>query len=522
VSARGASSPLNGIIDRDKQDDMATRKFATLSVLALAVAAGCNKKEAAPPPAPAPAVAAPAANAGPPPSVIGMEDPFARLSGDAAKSLKAAYKAMQAKKYDEARTAFAAVVSAAPDYSPARLQELKAAALGGHAADVPGLWKELLGRDFVGYAGRLDKPRELAMLRGGPEWAQIKAYESSIRTAFAANLGKGLFFVARGRDVVIKPAASGTPNAGGVKIDLNQELYQIDLGSKRYRRLTETEGRVYAFSVAPEKKMISFLLVGGVSDAAGPAPQFFEPSVGAIDLATLETIGPLRLGPAGLHAAAVVIGWSGQGDPIWIVRGPTGDETSYALDATRTAVVTVSVSGIGPNNRTTATPYAVTTTSAVTADQVSLSDDKKSVQVADEDRTLRATRVLDPDTVRFAPGGRRLAYAGAFDVCGSEGGKSAKNELYLWERGKKTAARIATAPSAFRLDWADDDRLIYQAGAGKQSRIHLLEVATKTDTVLKPRAGAALVGFDAIVCPGASPESETESETEAEFAPEGE
>jgi len=497
--------------------------LAMFSCLLLALAAGCNKKEAAPPPAPAPAAAAPAANAGPPPSVIGMEDPFARLPADAAKSLKAAYKAMQAKKYDEARTAFTAVVAAAPDYSPARLQELKAAALGGHAADVPGLWKELLGRDYVAYAGRLDKPRELAMLRGGPEWAQIKAYESSIRTAFAANLGKGLFFLARARDVVIKPAAAGTPNAGGAKVDLNQELYQVDLGSKRYRRLTETEGRVFAFAIAPERKMISFLLVGGVSDAAGPAPQFFEPSVGAIDLATLETIDPLRLGPAGMRAAAVVMGWSGQGEPIWIVRGATGaDETSYALDATRTAVVTVTVSGIGPNNRTTATPAAVTTQSPVAADQVSLSDDKKSVQVADEDRTLRATRVLDPDTVRFAPGGKRLAYAGAFDMCGSASGKPAKNELYLWERGKKTASRIATAPSAFRLDWVDDDRLIYQAGGGKQSRIHVLEVATKTDTVLKPRAGAALVGFDAMFCPGENPEGESESETEAEFAPEGE
>ena len=52
-------------------------------------------------------------DAGPPP-VVGMDDPFARLNGDAAKSLKAGYKAMQAKKYDEARAAFAAVVSAAP------------------------------------------------------------------------------------------------------------------------------------------------------------------------------------------------------------------------------------------------------------------------------------------------------------------------------------------------------------------------------------------------------------------------
>ena len=112
---------------------------------------------------------------------------------------------MSAKKYDDARTAFAAVVAAHPDYTPARFQELKAAALGGHVADVPALWRELLARDFVAYAGRLDKPKDLAPLRASPEWARIKAQEASIKPAYAADLGKGLFFVARGRDVAMKP-----------------------------------------------------------------------------------------------------------------------------------------------------------------------------------------------------------------------------------------------------------------------------------------------------------------------------
>lgn len=484
---------------------MATRGlFAMVSCLVLAVAAGCSKKQAARA-HDSGAAAAVKVDAGPPP-VVGMDDPFARLTGDAAKSLKAGYKAMQAKKYDEARAAFAAVVSAAPDNSPARMQEIKAATLGGHVTDVPALWKDLLARDFVAFAGRLDKPKELAPLRAGPEWARLKALETSIKPAYAADLGKGLFFIARGRDLVVKPATDGT-----AKIELNQELFQVDLGSKRYRRLSETEGRVFAYSVAPERKAISFLVVASVADPAGPAPLFFEPSVGAIDLATLETTGPVRLGPPGTRAAEVVMGWSGQGDPVWIVRGPggrpAGEETSYALDATRTAAVAVSVSGVIPTHRTTATPSSVST-SSLPSEQISLSEDRKSLQIADEARTLRATRVLDPATVRFAPAGRRLVYAGAFDECNPPArGKPDKNELYLWERGKKAAARIATAPSAFRLDWSDDDRLVYQAGGGKQSRIHVLEVATKTDTVLKPRA-AALVGFDAVVCPGASPEGE--------------
>jgi hypothetical protein len=89
----------------------------------------------------------------------------------------------------------------------------------------------------------------------------------------------------------------------------------------------------------------------------------------------------------------------------------------------------------------------------------------------------------------------------------------------VWERGKKAAARVATAPSPFRLAWFDDNRLVYQAGAGKQSRIHVLAVATKKDAVLKPRAGAALVGFGGVVCPGAEPDELT---TDEAFEPEGE
>ena len=196
---------------------MMMNRFVVFFCLVVAVV-GCNKKPAAPPAeGAAGAQAADKVDAGPPP-VVGMDDPFARLAGEPAKSLKAGYKAMQAKKYDEARAAFAAVVTAAPDYSPARFQEVKAAALGGHAADVPALWKDLLAHDFVGYVGRLDKPRELAMLRGGPEWAKIKAFEASVRPAYAGDLGKGLLFIARSRDPVVKSTSAAS------KLELNQEL----------------------------------------------------------------------------------------------------------------------------------------------------------------------------------------------------------------------------------------------------------------------------------------------------------
>ena len=203
------------------------------------------------------------------------------------------------------------------------MQEIKAATLGGHVTDVPALWKELLARDFVAFAGRLDKPKELAPLRAGPEWARIKALEASIKPAYAADLGKGLFFIARGRDLAVKPASDGT-----AKIELNQELFQVDLGVEALSPAQRDGGSgVRLFGRAGATRRSRFWSWPSVAEPPGPAPQFFEPSVGAIDLATLETTGPVRLGPPGTRAAEVVMGWSGPGrsrlDRTW-PRGRTG------------------------------------------------------------------------------------------------------------------------------------------------------------------------------------------------------
>ena len=62
---------------------------------------------------------------------------------------------------------------------------------------------------------------------------------------------------------------------------------------------------------------------------------------------------------------------------------------------------------------------------------------------------------------------------------------------------------MTAAPALFRSTWIDDDRLVYQSGAGKQTRIHVYQPATRADLVLKSRAGSALWGFGGVVCPGA-------------------
>src|SRR5512140_3709732 len=107
---------------------------AGLACTLIVLAGGCKKNDSAPRPTMPPArdagTKAPArvetVDKGPPVEV-GMADPFAPQSTKAKSGLKAGNKALQAKKLDEARAAFAAVVAAAPDDTEARFLELKAA-----------------------------------------------------------------------------------------------------------------------------------------------------------------------------------------------------------------------------------------------------------------------------------------------------------------------------------------------------------------------------------------------------------
>ena len=65
------------------------------------------------------------------PDPLGMEEPFFNLGPTGWKTLKAGWRAMGKKQYSEAREAFAAVVSAYPDHTEVRFQELRAAVLDG-------------------------------------------------------------------------------------------------------------------------------------------------------------------------------------------------------------------------------------------------------------------------------------------------------------------------------------------------------------------------------------------------------
>jgi hypothetical protein len=490
-------------------------RIGAAALLGMLGLSACKKT---PPPAAGDAASATGGTATPAtPPVIGMEDPFARLNAETSRTLSAGYRVLRARKYDEARAAFASVVRAAPDHTAARFQEVRAAILGGHLGEVPDLWKELLARDFVAHAGRLARPKELVALRAAPEWAQVQALESALRTAYAADLGRGLFFVARTRD-------PGPPRfAGGeAKLELSQEVYHYDPASGRYRRLTETGGRVWAIDLSPDKKFLTFLVIPRLTqEPATGKTAFTEPQGGMVDLTTLETSGPFKL-PEPAHA--VTLGFSASGEPLW----QTDSGSVYTFDATRTALVKIAqidapapgATADTPDNtphRTRATPESVSHFGAPLTG-AKRSDDGRAVILEGADKPLRAAREIAAESLAWSPSKKRLVYAGVLDACKvlAAGGKGEKNELFLWDTDKKLAVRVASAISAFASHWLDEDHLVYEGGVGTDGKLHVYEVSTRKDTVLKPRHGAGLYGYPSLACAPAPSEPGEPSEIEGE------
>jgi hypothetical protein len=456
-----------------------------IGLLAMAVGVtGCKKKPeegaAQGGDAGGPQVAVPAARP------VGMDDPFARLGNDGARQLNNGYRSLKAKKYDDARTAFEAVTQVTPDYTAARWQALRATALGGKFGDVPDAWAAILARDYVAYAGRLDKPKEMTALRAAPEWAAVKKAETQFRDAYAKGLDKGFFFVARTKEA----APLKWDDKQQATLDLKQEAYHYDPIAQKYRRVTETDGHVYAIAVSPDHKTLSFLVTRKLEKAADEKQSFVDPEVGYVNLVTLETVGP----------AAIKGKWPGVGmrfsktnDPIF----DTGDD-KLGFDTAKTGLTKMEVAG--GDSVTNATPTAVHQSPEHPA-KVELSGDRRTLTIEGAEKPIKAARDIEYSTVDWSPAKKRITYAGTIDACKmvNEGAKD-KNELFVWDQEKKAAWRVAAAVSFFDSVWLDDDKLVYEGGIGKDGKLHMVDLPTRNDVVLKPRYGAGLFGFPTLAC----------------------
>ena len=507
-----------------------TTARALLITTLFATTTACEERPHSRPPAPigtttqasatkAPELTPPVLPAPKPPATppaVGMVDPFKLMNTAGARSLDLAWKAARKRRYTEARAGFAGVVAAYPDKTATRFAELRMAALEGDFPSVPELWKQLLARDYLGYARRLDSDKEMAPLRRSPEWATIQAITAEAKLAHARGLSEGVFFVARVR-------GAGRPQFGpdlgdGVgalaKLDLDQEAYHFDGTTGRFRRLSDSGGKVVAIHHDSDKRQLMLLTAEGLKKQDKQLG-FHQPAVTVLSLDTLEKLGPLPIKSgkqvSADSAAEVKLCFSDKGEPLWLTSSltdPTGAR-AYTFDATGTGLVATD-EGCGEGAAVTSARPAGVKHQRPSPEGVALSDDGLSLDGVDEELPVRATSAIQPGTFGWSPGKKRFAY---MDMDGVESDSCQDNlgletsppasALYVWDATRKRARRISKASSSFTAQWLDDDRLAYEVGKGAVKKlgiaIHDLAAGGTTITLATP-AGAGLFGLPSLDC----------------------
>lgn len=426
---------------------------------------------------------------------IGMADPFAPPKGDAAKLLETAWGGMRKKNPQVAVAAFQNVVDDTPDYTPARWGLLRALVQLARYDDALKQWEHLMARDWVAYAGKLDKAKEFAALRAAPQWPKFGELQERYRAPYAQGLDKGFFFVARLHAAVEPKFENGAVEA---PLALKQEVFHYDPDGKRFRRVSDSDGRAFAVNRAPDGKSLLFLLAPRLH-RENAVDSFVDPRVGVVDLATLETVGPFtqkgRFDQVGL-------GTNRAGQPMFTFVVTSGASAAYTIDTVRTGLGKLEGDGVIPaGGETRAWPNQVAHFEDKAVPGVKIEDGATQFLVDGVDQPVIAARPIAQSSLGWSPAKARLTYAGKLDACKILKGESKdKNELYVYDKGKRTAQRIAAAVSPFETMWLDDDRLVYEGGVGKDGKLHIYTFSSHADEALTTRHGAGLYGVPTLAC----------------------
>jgi hypothetical protein len=466
--------------------------------------------KATPKPAPVAEVVAPPALPPPPqpaPLQAGMVEPFKLMNSSSMRTLDDGWKAMRRKEYSEARAAFHDVVLAYPDKPATRFAELRAAVLSGDLPAVPALWRELLARDYVGYARRLDSGKEMAVLRKSPQWPKVQAITAEMKAKHLAALEHGFFFVGRLRPSA--PVLSGDEVDGeSVKLALEQEVYHFDPGTGLIQRISDSGGKVLALHHDGQRGSL-MVLTGGALKKTGGTLAFANPEASVISLQTLERTGPLGLDA---DASAVDLCFSGKGEAVWSpVFAGLREAKAFTLDATGTSLV-ASEETCGGGVATTSVKPAGVVHRKPTPEGVALSEDGLRILGVDEDVPVRATSAIRPESLGWSPGKKRFVYTGNVAQCGPAkldlgAEPEAGNGLYVWDAERKRSTRVTSA-SAVEAAWMDDERLAYQTGSDKATKLTIHDFSPGGfSTTVKVPAGAGLFGIATVGCADTQPQA---------------
>ncbi|HXU71267.1 MAG TPA: hypothetical protein VN947_18160 [Polyangia bacterium] len=426
---------------------------------------------------------------------IGMVDPFAPPKGDAAKLIETGRIALRNGKPQVAIAALQNVVDDTPDWTTARWGLFRGLVMAERWDDALKQWEELLARDFGGYAGKLDKGKELDKLRASPAWPKFGELEARYRTAYARGLDKGFFFIARTHSAVEPTFAGGATETA---LSLRQEVFHYDPDAKRFRRVCDSDGRAFAISRAPDGKSLLVLMAPKLHRENG-FDSFVDPRVGTVDLSTLTMVGPFtnkgRYDQVGL-------GTNRSGQPMFTFVVTSGATAAYTIDTAKTGLAQLQGDGVIPNGgETRAWPNQVAHFDDKAVAGVKMEDGATQFLIDGEAQPVIAARPLASSSLTWSPGKTRLTYAGKLDACKILKGESKdKNELYVYDKTKHTAQRIAAAVSSFQTLWLDEDRLVYEGGVGKDGKLHIYTFSTHSDDTLPTRHGAGLYGVPTLAC----------------------
>ncbi|MDB4967428.1 MAG: hypothetical protein JWN44_3117 [Myxococcales bacterium] len=426
---------------------------------------------------------------------IGMADPFSPPKNDAAKLLETGFTGLRQKKAPVAIAALQNVVGDTPDYTAARWGLVRGLVMGGRFEDAVKQYEELLARDFVGYAGKMASGKEFEALRASPQWPKVGELEARYRGPYARGLDKGFFFVARTRSAA-EPAFAG--GALETSLSLKQEVFHYDPDTKRYRRVTDTDGRAFAIDRAPDGKSLLFLVAPKLHRENG-VDSFVDPRLGVIDLTTLETVGPFvekgRFDQVGL-------GTNRTGQPMFTLIVTSGASAAYTFDTAKTGLAKLEGDNVIPaGGETRAWPNQVAHFDDKAVPGVKIQDGATQFLVDGVDQPVIAARPIAQSSLGWSPGRSRLTYAGKLDACKILKGESKdKNELYVYDKTRRTAQRVAASVSPFETLWLDDDRLVYEGGVGKDGKIHIYTFSSHADEALGTRHGAGLYGVPTLAC----------------------
>ncbi|MGZ3407586.1 MAG: hypothetical protein ACXVAN_14150, partial [Polyangia bacterium] len=375
---------------------------------------------------------------------IGMVDPFAPPKNDAAKLIETGYLALKQKKAPVAIAAMQNVVGDTPDWTPARWGLLRGLVMAERFDDARAQWEELLARDFVGVAGKLDKSKEFEKLRAAPVWASFGQLQERYRPAYARGLDKGFFFIARTRSAVEPTFANGAVETA---LSLKQEIFHYDPDGKRFRRVSDSDGRAFAVDRAADGKSLLFMVAPRLHRENG-LDSFVDPRVGVIDLATLEIVGPFTLKG---RFDQVGLGSNRVGQPMFTFVVTSGATAAYTIDTARTGLGKLEGDSVIPTDgETRAWPSQVAHFDDKAVPGVKMEDGATQFLVDGVDQPVIAARPLAQSSLTWSPTKSRLTYAGKLDACKILKGQSKdKNELYVYDKQKRTAQRIAAAVSPF-------------------------------------------------------------------------